>query len=146
MGTRVRSGDTEQVVFLVVQKNGSPATGRTTIRTRIYRKSDNQFFDFGDLTFKAAGHSILEAIMTEVNSVNAPGHYELPGGFNTGTITNAVANDTYITVPYQVSGNDVLPDPGEMVVGFWADALDASVSSRSEPDDVKVYESEPDLR
>lgn len=120
---RVQTGDTEQIIFLVLQKNGTPAVGRTTIRTRIYRTSDKQFFDFSDLTFKASGHVTIDATMAEVDAVNAPGHYELSGGFNTGTIAVAAPDDTYVTVPSQTSGNDVLPGPGEMAVGFWADDI-----------------------
>ena len=120
---RVQTGDTEQIVFLVLQKNGTPAVGRATLRLRIYRKSDNQFLDWADMTFKAAGWTTLDQTMTEVSAANAPGHYELVGGFDTSAIISASPNDTYVTVPSQTSGIDVLPGPGEMVVGFWADDI-----------------------
>ena len=65
-----------------MQSSGAPATGRATIRIRLYRKSDNQFLDWSDATFKAAGHIAIEAVMSEIDATNAPGHYELAGGFN----------------------------------------------------------------
>ena len=120
---RVQTGDTEQIVFVVFDSSGNPATGRTTIRSRIYRKSDNQFFDFADLTFKAGGHTTLDATMTEIDATNAAGHYELVGGFVTSTITNPNVDDTYVVVPSQTSGTDQLPDAGELTVGFWADDI-----------------------
>lgn len=120
---RLQTGDTEQILFLVLKKNSDPATGRTTIRVRIYRKSDNWFFDFNDLTFKPSGWTTLDATMVEIDATNAAGHYELPGGFNTGIIINSVPNDTYVTFASQTSGNDILPGPGEITVGFWADDI-----------------------
>ena len=120
---KVQTGDTERITFVVLQKNGNPATGRTTIRLRILRLSDSQLFDFNDNTFKASGHTTLDATMAEVDAANAAGVYDLVGGFDTSAITNANANDTYILVPSQTSGNDVLPSPGEMNVGFWADDI-----------------------
>lgn len=120
---KVQTGDTERITFVVVQKNGAPATGRATIRLRILRLSDSQLFDFADSTFKGSGHTTLDAVMSEVDATNAPGVYDLAGGFNTGTITNANANDTYVLIPSQTSGNDVLPSAGDMEVGFWADDI-----------------------
>ncbi len=120
---KVQTGDTERITVVVLQKNGNPATGRTTIRLRILRLSDNQLFDFNDSTFKASGHTTLDATMAEVDATNAAGVYDLVGGFDTSAITNANANDTYILIPNQTSGNDVLPWPGQMNVGFWADDI-----------------------
>jgi hypothetical protein len=142
---RVRTGDTEQIIFQVLKQDGAPATGRSTIRLTILRKSDNQLFDFNDLTFKAGGHTTPQATMAEITTTS-DGFYELVGGFNTGTITNPYADDTYLTIPSQTSGTDLLPPSGELVVGFWPDTLDVAVSTRATPTDVSVYESEPDLR
>lgn len=121
---RVQTGEIEQILFKVLQSNGkTPATGRATIRLRILRTSDDFLFDFADLTFKASGHTTLDATMAEVDATNAAGIYNLPSGFNTGTITNASPNDTYLLIPSQTSGNDILPSEGTIEVGFWADDI-----------------------
>lgn len=114
-----------ELIFLVLDSLGDPATGRATIRVRMYRRSDGQFLDWSDMTFKAAGWTTLDATMTEVDAVNAPGHYALTGGFDASAVTNAAADDTYVTVPSQTAGTDTLPGPGELLMGSWVNSIEA---------------------
>lgn len=121
--SRIQTGDTEPILFLVLQPNGQAATGLTTIRLRIQRLSDSLLFDFADSTFKAVGHTTLDATMTELDATNAPGIYILVGGFDTNAITNASTDDSYLLIPKQTIGNNVLPFPSTLDVGQWADDI-----------------------
>lgn len=120
---RVQTGDVEQILFLVYDNTGQPVTGRTTIRVRILRTSDNWLYDFSDNTFKAAGHTTLDAAMVEIDATNAAGIYELVGGFDTAAITNPTVDDTYVIIPSQTTGDDILPSPTSFTVGQWADDI-----------------------
>lgn len=123
MSVRVQTGDTEQFSATVLKRNGDPALDRTTLRLRVLRKSDDQLLDFDDLDFKASGHVTLDETLDQLDKTNAPGVYELVGGFDTSALGNANPDDTYLFIVTQTSGNDLLPGTGEIVVGFWADDI-----------------------
>ncbi len=107
----------EPIQEFIVDITGAPLTGKTDLFVRVFRDSDNQFFDWSDFTFKAVGHTTLDQILTEIDATNAPGLYEVTAGFNILTITNAVAGDTYTFIPIQTPGTDaVLPPPGLLKV------------------------------
>ena len=55
---------------------GAGVTGSSDMKCKVKRDADDQFFDFNDSTFKAAGHITLEATMSEPDSTNIPGEYE----------------------------------------------------------------------
>lgn len=132
MSERIQTGDLEPIYVEARDKTGDPLTGATDLFVRLFRDSDGEFFDWADLTFKAAGHTTLNKLLTEVDATNAPGLYRVTGGFNTATITNASADDQYLVVPLQTPGTDaVIPQPGELKVGQWVDGvgLDIVVSA-----------------
>jgi len=60
----------------VYDEDGAGITGSSDMKCKIKRDVDDQFFDFNDSTFKAAGHTTLEATMSEPDSTNIPGEYE----------------------------------------------------------------------
>lgn len=129
--TRIQSGATEPIQLFAVGANGNPLSGLTDLYVRV-RRGDGLLLDWSDYTFKAAGWTTLNCLLAEADGVNAPGLYEVTGGLNTSSITNAVANDYYTVVPLQTPGNTArLPAPGQIAVGKWADRLDANVSTRA---------------
>lgn len=116
----IRNGDTEPIQAEVRNQSGEPLTGLTDIFVRVRRDSDGQFFDWSDSTFKAAGHVAIAQLLSEVDATNAPGLYEVTGGFDTSTVVNVVLNDRYVVFPFQTPGTDaLLPSPGAFRVGQW---------------------------
>lgn len=135
MAVRIQTGDTEPIYVEFRDITGAQLTGATDLFVRLFRDSDGQFFDWADLTFKASGHTTIDRGLTEVNATNAPGLYQVTGGFDTSTITNITADDTYLVVPLQTPGtNAVLPEPSELKVGQWLDGvgLDIVISATIE--------------
>lgn len=55
---------------------GAKITG-ATVTARIRRKADDYLYDFDDSTFKASGWTDETGAMTEADSTNFPGSYEL---------------------------------------------------------------------
>ena len=116
----VRDGETEQIQVLVRDSTGSPLIGKTDLFVKLRRDSDGQFLDWSDITFKAAGHTTINKILTEVDATNIPGLYEVTSGIDTGAITNPASDDRYIVAPLQTPGTDALiPSPGAFRVGRW---------------------------
>ena len=153
MSVRIKTGDTENIeVGFIRNTSGAKITGLTDLFIRV-KRSNGDFLDWSDNTFKASGWTTINRLMVETNEASI---YELVGGFNTSLITNANANDNYIVIPLQTPGtNAVLPDPGELKVGQWVDTIpadvDAELSTQHGAGDwqgaagtVELYESEPD--
>jgi len=121
---RIETGATEPVTVKATRNNGQDLTGLTDLFIRVRRFSDGLFFDFSDSTFKASPVSINSAALVEVSATNAPGLYELSGGFDFSAITNVNADDTYSFIPIQTPGtNAVLPGPGEVKEGQFVDDI-----------------------
>ncbi len=133
--TPFQTGRTEEIRLDVRDLAGDPVLGATGVLIRIQRASDGQFFDFDDSTFKAAAWTERDTALTQVDAVLLAGIYELPGGFDSATVTNISKDDTYIVFPVKGAAVDtedaVMPAPGEFKVGFFADSvgLTATVSA-----------------
>lgn len=130
-GVRVQSGAVEPVQVYVQDAAGDALPGLTDLYLRIRRDSDGKFLDWNDSTFKSAGWTTLDLPLTEADAALAPGIYEVPGGVDTGSWTNANPDDNYLVYPLQSPGTNArLPGPGELKVGQWVDRLDVDVSTR----------------
>jgi hypothetical protein len=127
--TRIQTGATERVEVLVLDAALDPLTGKTDILLSIRRVSDGQWFDFADLTFKAAGWTTRQQQMTETDVTNDPGVYHYD--FVTSTIANPTADDTYEMRADQSPGTDAanLPQTGELKVGQFVDDIDQAIST-----------------
>jgi len=128
--TPFQTGRTEEIRLDVRSANGDPLTGATGVQIRIQRASDGGFFDFDDSTFKGAGWTERDVALVEVSTSLLPGIYGLAGGFDSGAITNIAADDTYLVFPINSGAPDTagaqLPSPGELKVGWYADAIGLS--------------------
>lgn len=137
---RIQTGEVEPIVVLVEDATGDRLTGKTDIKIKVRRLSDDRFFDWDDDTFKPPG-SVTQLLETldEVDSTYSPGVYQLDtashvNGFDTSAITNAVTDDTYYVTAVQDGGTDaILPPPGEIKVGQYVDDIpDFTVNERTE--------------
>lgn len=121
---RIQTGDSEPIQIFVVDEDADALTGLTDLFVRLRRDSDGEYFDWDDSTFKAAGWTERDKLLVEVDSSLAPGLYEVSGGFDSSSITNITADDTYQVIPLQTPGTDArLPGPGEIKIGQWVDGL-----------------------
>lgn len=122
MSERIKTGITETIIATAVDASGNPVTGKTDIKVKVWRLSDNKFLDWDDCTFKTLGSiTQLLQVLTEVSALGSPGEYRYD--FVTGDITNAVVDDTYEAVVIQDGGSDIanFPQYGELRVGQWVD-------------------------
>ena len=129
--SRIQTGDTEPIVVRVEDATGENLTGKTDIKVKIRRLSNDNYFDWDDNTFKAPVlvTQLLETL-DEVSSTYSPGLYQLDtashqNGFDTSVITNASSDDTYYVTAVQDGGTDAanLPLDGEIKVGQYVDDL-----------------------
>lgn len=153
--TTIRTDKIEPIRVYAVDGNSAPLTGLTDLYVRIERESDGYFFDWNDSTFKAAGWTTLNKLLSEVDSTNLAGLYEVSGGFDTSAITNPTTDERFTVYALQTPGTTArLPAPGSFDQGYWADEiheiltdtaemqplvstnLDTSISSRATPDTV----------
>jgi len=118
---RIQTGATERIVALALNGSLVPLTGLTDLVIAIQRVSDGQWFDWNDLTFKAAGWTTRQLAMTEISASLAPGQYRTD--FVTSTITNPTADDAYLITVTQTPGTTVknVPQVGELKVGQYVD-------------------------
>lgn len=120
----IPTGATEPITATVLDTNGDPLVGKTDIKVKVRRQSDDQWLDWSDMTFKAGGSvaQLLQAL-GEVSQTFAPGDYELD--FDTSAIANPVADDIYHFTVMQDVGTDAdnLPLNGDLEVGTWRDLL-----------------------
>lgn len=143
----VRQADPEPIVLDVRDENRSPFIGATGVAVRVRRNSDGFYLDWTGNIYRSSGWTTLDRSTTAIDAVNAPGMYEVTGGYPTPSISNAVSDDHYIVIPVNTGAPDtvgaVLPPPHEFKVGFWADAigLDCVVSATigsASPDTLKL--------
>ena len=74
-----------------------------TIAYKIFNGANQtEFLDFNDGTFKAAGHTTPTQNLTEVSAIEAPGVYEVTGGFDLSAITIPAAT-TSLRVFYEIT-------------------------------------------
>lgn len=115
----------EPIRVVVIGSDGKPLTGKTNIKIRIQRYSDQKYFDWTDNTFKvgASVAQLLQALQ-EISATFSPGEYHLnfgshSNGFNTSLITNAVENEIYFVTAIQDGADDAMnmPQIGEIRVG-----------------------------
>jgi hypothetical protein len=71
----------EPVEIYATDAGGSPIVGMTDLYAAIRRTSDNEWLDFSDNTFKAAGWIQRQQVMTQIDPGLAPGFYTFT--FNT---------------------------------------------------------------
>jgi hypothetical protein len=122
MTLRVKTGALEPIRVPAWTKAGKPLTGATDLYIRIERVSDGYFLDWSDMTFKTAGWTTLNKMLTEVDATNLAGIYEVSGGFDLSTITNKTANDDYTVYPLQTPGSNAqLPASDVIQEGDWVD-------------------------
>ena len=122
----IGTGTTYPVNVLLCGSTGAGLTGATAL-LKVRRASDNQYLDWADMTFKAAGWTTIAATMTEVSGANEPGAYSY--SFATGSITNPVAGDTYL---YRADATGAaVPERGEIRVSALVDRVDVVVSTRA---------------
>lgn len=128
---RIQTGQTEQIVALIVDANGDELVAKSDIKIRIRRLSDGYYFDWDDNTFKvgASVTQLLEAL-DPVDNTFSPGEYQLetadhPNGFDTSKITNAADDDVYYVTAVQDGGTDAANVPliGEIKVGSYVDDI-----------------------
>ena len=121
----IRTGDTEQLQVYATTASGAPLTGATDLYVRVWRKSDGFFLDWNDMTFKSAGWTTLNGLLTQVNATNLAGVYQR--ALATGSITNHVTDDEFVIYPLQTPGTNArLPSPGNLIVGQWRDQVDTT--------------------
>ena len=129
--SRIQTGDTEPVTVVAEDATGERLTGKTDIKIKVQRLSDDYFFDWDDNTFKDPNlvAQLLETL-DEVSSAHNPGIYKLDtadhvNGFDTSKIKNPKPDDTYLITAIQDGGTDIatLPSDGEVKVGQYVDDL-----------------------
>lgn len=122
----ISTGDTETLNTepVIDRYTGDLLTGLTNVKMKVRRISDDLMLDWSDYTFKVAG-SVAQKLqtMTEVDATNFPGEYM--ADFDTGSITNATANDIYEVTVVEDGTEDAanLPQTGEIRVGHWVDQI-----------------------
>ena len=129
--SRIQTGDTEPIAIVAEDATGERVTGKTDIKVKVQRLSDDFFFDWDDNTFKDPNLVIkLLEVLDEVSSTYSPGIYRLDtanhvNGFDTSQIVNPKPDDTYYVTAVQDGGTDVatLPSDGEIKVGQYVDDL-----------------------
>lgn len=125
----VKTGKIEPIRVYAVDGNSAPLTGLTDLYVRIERNSDGYFYDWNDTTFKAAGWTTLNKLLTEIDATNLAGLYEVVGGFDLDVITNPTADERYTVYPLQTPGTTArLPSPVSFDEGFWVDQIDDIVA------------------
>jgi hypothetical protein len=115
----------EPIRVFAVAFDGTPLTGKTSIKMKIQRKSDRLYFDWSDNTFKAgASVTSLLQVLSEVSATYSAGIYELNTGshvygFDTSLITNYTTGEIYFLTVIQDGEDDAvnLPQVGEIRAG-----------------------------
>jgi len=135
---RIQTGGSDRIVTAVLHAGdpSSPLTGLATVVLSIWRMNGAaiEWYDFSDLTFKAAGWTTLQQVMAALDTARSPGVYQYL--WATAGITNPNADDSYF---YRVTDTSSqarnIPQEGMLDVGQYPDKLDALVSSRAVPGD-----------
>jgi len=134
---RIQTDDNEPIEVLVVDPGGIPLTGLTNLKLRVRRRSDDNFFDWLDNTFKPAASVVqIDQMLIEINATFAPGKYKLDSashidGFDTSVIANPADDDIYFfTATQDGAPQNVanVPQVGQISVGDYLDFIDARIS------------------
>lgn len=121
--TRVKYGTTERIFVNAFNASGTPLTGLSDVKLEIYRKSDGKYFDFDDETFKSAGWTTRQGVMTELSSTYSPGVYYYD--FDTTDHTSQFVEECFLmTMTSVTAAND--PVYGELKVGGYVDQIGIS--------------------
>lgn len=113
---RIKNGDTEKIVAIMVDASGNTLTGLSNVFLKIRRLSDDKYIDFDDNTFKSSGWGSVTKVMTEVDSTNSPGEY----GYSFST--SGFSDDIYILTATSASAANS-PQKGELKVGDYVDDI-----------------------
>ncbi|MBU1891236.1 hypothetical protein KJ782_07200 [Patescibacteria group bacterium] len=127
----VETGGKEPVEVQVFDRAGAPLLGKSDIKLRIRRHSDDLYYDWDDDTFKAYGSvTTLLQPLTAVNDIQSPGVYHLNSanhvrGFDTSKITNLSGDDVLEITVVQDGGSDSagLPVGFELKIGHFLDTM-----------------------
>jgi hypothetical protein len=125
---RIQTGATERVEAVMLDGSLAPLTGLSDALLSVRRVSDGYWLDFDDDTFKAAGWTTRQQVMSELDAANDPGAYG--HDLDTSAITNMTADDT-LELRADCASAANSPQTGEIKVGQFVDELDAAVSSRA---------------
>lgn len=137
----VETDGKEPIEIQVFNKfTGKPLTGKTDIKMRIRRHSDDFYYDWVDDTFKAfVSVGLIAQALSEVHPTRSPGIYRLNTanhvlGFDTSKITNPGTDDIYEVTILQDGGVDAggLPTGFELKVGNFLDTLIRVVALQKE--------------
>lgn len=118
MQSRILLGDTERIQTPAL-KDGSlvAATGLGTVLLSIQRVSDDFWYDFNDDTFKAAGWTTRQQVMTQVSATLAAGEYYFD--WDTSSIVSPAADDTYMLRVDEATTAVNVPLDGEIKIDQW---------------------------
>lgn len=126
---RIKTGEKEPIVVLIVDKNGDPLTGLTNAKIKVRRGSDGFYLDWSDNTFRASPTQLLEAL-EEISSVYSPGEYQLNtpthvDGFDTSTFVQLVDEEQYFITAIQDGADTAsnVPQIGEIKAGGFVDDI-----------------------
>lgn len=126
---RIKTGEKEPIVVLIVDQDGNPLTGLTDIKIRVRRGSDGFYLDWSDNTFKATPAQLLVAL-EQISAVLSPGEYQLNtvihvDGFDTSTFVQLVDEEQYFVTAVQDGADTAsnVPQIGEIKVGGFVDDI-----------------------
>lgn len=143
---RIQTGSMEPIEALILDATREPLPSKSDIFVSIRRKFDELTLDWDDMTFKTYGSCTTpQAQMTAIDNTNYPGQYARD--FDTSTIVNKAADDTYEVTVDQTPGIDAVnvPQIGEIKEGQWADqtgdlhiAIETTVQAGSTATEVRT--------
>jgi len=127
---RIQNGQIERIIFTALHSNGDfndglgSSGGTQAPQIEIQRKSDGNYLDFNDNTFKSSGWTTRQQDMSELDTANSPGAYFYD--FD----TSGFSDDEYFI---RVDTPDAFNSPAEgyLKVGDFIDNIDTTISSRS---------------
>lgn len=99
---RVPRNETEVPLTLHITNQG-PVTGATAVVAIRDADTDDSYLDFSDSTFKTAGHTTIQAALTELATSPGGGVYALSGGLDLTALTNLPAATDHLEVEYEVT-------------------------------------------
>ena len=135
MSDLIPTGATEIIEALITGVTGLALTGLTDIAADARRSSDGFLLDWNDMTFKSSGWTTRQLQLTETDAATQAGWYRYT--WDTGNITNPVANDVYTVTVRQTTLTSAynVPQVGEIRSGGFVDTiatnLNATVGSRA---------------
>jgi hypothetical protein len=126
---RIKTGEKEPIVVLIVDQYGDPLTGLSDIKIKVRRGSDGFYLDWSDNTFKAVPTQLLVAL-EEISATYSPGEYQLNtvthvDGLDTSTFPHLVPEEQYFVTAVQDGATTAVnvPQIGEIKVGGFVDDI-----------------------